>query len=220
MQHDKPVAFYSRKMTDPERNYVNHEQELLAAISALKVFRCYLLGNHFDLITDNKPNTYLDTQPTLSRRQARWSEYLQRFHFTWVHKPGKFNVADPLSRNPSYKAASAVLAVTTRKRSKAAATETETTETEQPALAAKRPRLAEPEPDAESSPDIAHRIVAAYSADPTFTDEKHTKHWSLHEGLWWSADQIVVPDDREVKTLIFRKFHDASYAGHLGVRKL
>ena len=38
MQNSRPVAFYSRKMTDPERNYVNHEQELLAAIVALKVF--------------------------------------------------------------------------------------------------------------------------------------------------------------------------------------
>ena len=101
-----------------------------------------------------------------------------------------------LSRNPSYKAASAVLAVTTRKRSKAAANKTETAENEQPAPAAKRPRLAEPEPAADSSPDIARRTAAAYSADPTFTDEKHTKHRSLHEGLWWSADQIVVPDNR------------------------
>ena len=49
MQNNRPVAVYSRKMTDhdPERNYVNHEQELLAVIVALKVFRCYLLGNHF-----------------------------------------------------------------------------------------------------------------------------------------------------------------------------
>ena len=115
MQNSRPVAFYSRKMTDPERNYVNHEQELLAAIVALKVFRCYLLGNHFTLITDNKPNTYLDFQPTLSRRQACWSEYLQRFHFSWVHKPGKFNVADPLSRNPSFRTLSVVLAVATRR---------------------------------------------------------------------------------------------------------
>ena len=85
LQHDKPVAFYSRNMTDAERCYVHHEQELLAAITALKVFRCYLLGNKFNLVTDDKPNTYLDTQPTLSRRRARWSEYLQRFHFNWVN---------------------------------------------------------------------------------------------------------------------------------------
>jgi hypothetical protein len=41
------------------------------------------------------------TQPNLSRRQARWMEYLQRFRFTWHYKPGKDNIADPLSRHPS-----------------------------------------------------------------------------------------------------------------------
>lgn len=63
---------------------------------------CLLLGSEFNLVTVNKPDTYLDSQPCLSRRQARWSEYLLRFHFNWMHKPGKFNVADPLSRNPSF----------------------------------------------------------------------------------------------------------------------
>ncbi len=32
MQHNRPMAFYSRRMTAAERNYVNHEQGLLAAI--------------------------------------------------------------------------------------------------------------------------------------------------------------------------------------------
>ena len=36
----------------------------------------------------------------LSRRQARWSEFLQRFNFVWEYRPGRTNVADPLSRNP------------------------------------------------------------------------------------------------------------------------
>ena len=106
-------------MTNTEKKYVNHEQELLAAIVALKVFRCYLLGNHFTLVTDNKPNTDLDSQSTLSRRQAHWREYLQRFHFSWVHKPGKLNVADPLSCNPSFKTLSVVLAVATRQQTQA-----------------------------------------------------------------------------------------------------
>ena len=38
MQEGRPVAVYSRKMTKAEMNYVNHEQELLAVIAALKVF--------------------------------------------------------------------------------------------------------------------------------------------------------------------------------------
>jgi len=127
MQEGRPVAFYSRKMTKAEMNYVNHEQELLAVIASLKVFRCYLLGDHLTLVTDNMPNTYLDTQPTLSRRQARWSEYLQRYNFTWVHRPGKQNVADPLSRNPSFKL-NVVLAVVTRSRDKPAVSSDNTAE--------------------------------------------------------------------------------------------
>ena len=87
-------------MVAAERNCVVTKQELLATVEALRVFRCYLLsGQQFILVTDNKPNTFLETQPTLSRRQARWSEYLQRFHFNWIHRPGRCNVADPLSRN-------------------------------------------------------------------------------------------------------------------------
>ena len=112
MQKGRPLVYYSRKMTAAERNYVVTEQELLATVEALRVFRCYLLsGQQFTLVTDNKPNTYLQTQPTLSRRQARWSEYLQRFHFSWLHREGRRNVADPLSRNPDFKQLNALIAV-------------------------------------------------------------------------------------------------------------
>ena len=93
-------------MADAERNYVVSEQELLAVIEALRVFRCYL-GDAFTVVTDNRANTFLDTQKTLSRRQTRWSEELQRYHFTWVFREGRQNVADPLSRNPSFRCCSA-----------------------------------------------------------------------------------------------------------------
>ena len=74
LQNERPVAYYSRKMTAAERNYVVTEQELLATVEALRVFRCYLLsGQQFNLVTDNRPNTFLQTQPILSRRQARLS---------------------------------------------------------------------------------------------------------------------------------------------------
>ncbi len=53
------------------------------------------------VFTDHAPNTYLPSQHTLSRRQARWSGFLQRFAtLTWHYKPGKVNVADPVSRAP------------------------------------------------------------------------------------------------------------------------
>ena len=52
------------------------------------------------VVTDHNPLVHLQSQPTLSRRQARWAEFLQRFTFTWEHRPGRGNVADPLSRLP------------------------------------------------------------------------------------------------------------------------
>ena len=48
-------------------------QELLAIVEALGVLRCYLLSGkqlNFRLVTDNTPNTLLQTQPILSQRQA------------------------------------------------------------------------------------------------------------------------------------------------------
>ena len=105
IQQGRPIAFWSRKMVPAETNYHITEQELLAVIDALKAFRCYVDGVHFNLITDHKPNTFLDTQPTLSKRQTRWTEYLQRFNFTWQYRPGRTDVTDPLSRNPSYRTA-------------------------------------------------------------------------------------------------------------------
>jgi len=100
LQQDKPLAFESRKLIPAEINYTTGEQELLAVVHALKTWRCYLEGPMFTVITDHNPLVHLNTQPNLSRRQVRWAEYLQRFKFNWLYRPGKDNMADPLSRNP------------------------------------------------------------------------------------------------------------------------
>ena len=75
VQAGRSVAF-SRKLAPGEQNYHITEQQLLAVMEALKVFRCYLDGIEFNNVTDHKPNTFVDSQPTLSRRQAGWSEEL------------------------------------------------------------------------------------------------------------------------------------------------
>ena len=81
-----------------------YEKELLAIIHALKIWHIYLEGQHFKVITDHKSLIYFNTQPTLSRRQARWNELLQEYDFEIIYKQGKTNVvADVLSRHADLK---------------------------------------------------------------------------------------------------------------------
>lgn len=67
LQKDQPVAFESRSMKPAERNYGHGEQELLATMHALHVWRCYVkeAAHPFTLVTDHAPNTFLQTQAVL-----------------------------------------------------------------------------------------------------------------------------------------------------------
>ena len=108
LQEGRPIAFLCKQFNAAERNYSVGEQELLAVVHAMRAWRCYLEGvsaDMFTVVTDHNPLIYLQTQATLSRRQTRWSEYLQMYTFKWRYRPGKNNVADPLSRKPAVLAA-------------------------------------------------------------------------------------------------------------------
>lgn len=102
-QDGHPVAFESKKLTDAESRYTTTEQEMLAVVHALRTWRCFLEGgSKFVVRTDHNPNTYFHTKPQLSRREARWSEFLSQFHFEWQYVKGTTNaVADHMSRYPT-----------------------------------------------------------------------------------------------------------------------
>jgi len=98
IQEGRPVAFETKKLSPAEHNYTTGEQELFAVVHAMRTWRCYLEGVEFTMVTDHNPLVYLQTQANLSRRQVRWSEYLQAFRFRWQYRPGRINVVGPLSR--------------------------------------------------------------------------------------------------------------------------
>ena len=52
----------------------------------------------FELVTDNRGVTFLKSKSGLSKREARWVEFLADFDVTIIHRPGRENIADSLSR--------------------------------------------------------------------------------------------------------------------------
>ena len=91
LQGGKVIAYEGRKYRPAEVNYTVGEQELLAVVHALYVWRCYLEGApNFEVVTDHNPLVYFHTQTTLSRRQSRWFEFISRFDFDWVYSSASF----------------------------------------------------------------------------------------------------------------------------------
>uniref|UniRef100_A0A8C7WS22 Gypsy retrotransposon integrase-like protein 1 n=1 Tax=Oryzias sinensis TaxID=183150 RepID=A0A8C7WS22_9TELE len=96
-----PCAFFSRKLSAPERNYDIGNRELLAIKLALEEWRHWLEGaeHPFLVWTDHKNLEYISTAKRLNPRQARWALFFSRFNFTVSFRPGSRNIKpDALSR--------------------------------------------------------------------------------------------------------------------------
>lgn len=86
-----PVAFFSKKHSATECNYEIYDKELLAIIRCFEEWRPELEGtpSPIKVITDHRNLEYFMTTKLLNRRQARWSEFLSRFNFKIIYRPGK-----------------------------------------------------------------------------------------------------------------------------------
>ncbi|KAE8972323.1 hypothetical protein PR001_g26646, partial [Phytophthora rubi] len=113
----QPVAYASKVNSTTEANYGITELECLAKVWAIKLFRPYLYGRRFTIITDHSALKWLMTSPNLTGKLHRWALTLQELDFDVQYRPGATNVvADALSRAPT--TASVLAAIGKRRRAK------------------------------------------------------------------------------------------------------
>jgi len=62
------IAYASKQLKNPEKNYPTHDLELAEVIFALKIWRHYLYGVHVDVFMDHKSLKYIFKQKELNLR--------------------------------------------------------------------------------------------------------------------------------------------------------
>jgi hypothetical protein len=190
---NQPIAYESRKLSPAEQNYPVHEKELLAIVHAIKLWRIYLEGQKFTIITDHASLEYIKSQTTLSRRQARWLETLQSVTYEVKYKPGKTNVvADALSRIPYLSNISAITI-----------------------------NFEDLQPLYEKDSYFAPILEALQNPDVSEKQHARAKHFELGKrGIYLKESQrLAIPKDKTIRTQLLQEHHDIKIAGHLGIDK-
>ncbi len=121
-------------------------------------------------------------------------EYLSRFNYVWQYRPGRLNVADPVSRRPH----GLPVAAMTRAHVRGAG---------------------EVHPAPVAVTVFQQRIQEGYDKDPWYAGE-NTRMLRKQHDLWWRGNAIAVPDHRSLRDEILREFHSAPYSGHTGVNRM
>ena len=189
LQDNQPCAFESKKFTPTERAYTTTERELFATVYCYQKWAVYLRHNTDNVFeTDHLPNTYFNTKPTLTPKEIRWMELLATFPGTWQYKPGKGNIADPLSRMPTFY----TLAMISHNKT---GLDLESAQI-QPA----------------QQMNLMQEIRKAYSTNPPVQQPE----WQHHNGLFYVDGKMVIPDHTEIRQYILQECHDSVWAGHAG----
>ena len=129
---EKVVAYASKALSARQKKFSATEKEAYAIVFGTQQFRVYLLGLHFQIVTDHNALRWLHSMEPKGRL-ARWILDLQEFNFTVVHRAGRLHTnADALSRlvqSPGEQQKQASATATTTCHNSPASTESEVVKT-------------------------------------------------------------------------------------------
>lgn len=96
---ERPIAFFSRKLTPCQTRWATIEREAYAVLSALSKFDTWVFGAQIQIVSDHNPLTYLTHRMPQGAKLARWALALQRYNLSITYRKGsKHGNADALSR--------------------------------------------------------------------------------------------------------------------------
>jgi hypothetical protein len=189
--HEHVIAYASRALNSAERKYSATERECLAIVWGTATFRPYLLGQHFTIVTDHQPLTFIQSSRDSHGKLARWASKLSEFDFSIVYRKGSKNTnADMLSRLPEQNTASSNTVLLLESLSVDNLRE----------LQQKDPMVQE----------------LLQKDDYEFLEEKGIVYQQVRQKDQW-IKRIVIPE--ELRSEVLAACHDHPTAGHLGTNK-
>lgn len=211
-----PVAYFSRSLNAAERNYEVHDKELLAICESFREWRAHLQGveHQIIVITDHKSLEYFTTTKKLTRRQARWSEFLSEFDFVIKYRPGKLGIkADALSRksnneNDFQKEKENLQILLPKERFVKLAATFSINQNEQNIISEIK-KLLQNDP-------VASAIITELK---TIESRKKNDYELTPDDILLYKSRIYVPNDDSVKIKILKMKHDHITSGHPGRKK-
>ncbi|CAA0836889.1 Uncharacterized mitochondrial protein AtMg00860, partial [Striga hermonthica] len=187
VQEGRPLAYLSKALGPACLGLSVYVKEMMAVVEAVRVWRSYLLGRHFRIVTDQQPLKHLLEQRIVTPEQQKFVSKLMGFNFEIVYRPGRKNtVADALSRREDVAELDAVTGPTW----------------------ADWAELRKAQDEDAHFWNVIEKLNVGHDED-----ENH----DMHDGLLLHHGRVVVPDTGSLREDIIRHFHDSKFGGHTGV---
>jgi hypothetical protein len=187
-----PIAYYSKTLSQAERNYDVYDLELLAIVNTLDHWRPYLAGSPHKIIihSDHQNLLYWREPHKISRHIAREVLMLSEYNFEIHHIKGTSNRrADALSQRPDY---------------------------DQGQSNNQNVTVLPEQVFARAMEVLSNPLVQDESTLKPWIDPHQLKR---HQSIWYKDGRMVITGNVQDKREVIHTYHDSPVHGHPGISK-